>query len=65
VRTDAAGPLTADERLLLDGLLAHVFQGAAELLLQARDALANEGLQLRMRHDRLRGAGQSSAPRSR
>ena len=32
-----------DERLLLDGLLAHDFRGVEEFRLQARDALAKKG----------------------
>lgn len=43
VRTDQPGPLTDDERALLDALLSHDFSGVNELRVQAPNILAKKG----------------------
>jgi hypothetical protein len=43
VRTDQPGPLSEDERALLDGFLAHDFLGVEELREQAPHVMAEKG----------------------
>lgn len=43
MRTDQPGPLTDDERALLDALLSHDFAGVNELRKQAPNVLAKKG----------------------
>lgn len=43
MRSDEPGPLTAKERELLDGVLAHGFQGVEALRVQAQSVEAKKG----------------------